>query len=657
MIRNGSFSACPARTGAVPQEERGHVQAGGVLRARVERDIQSRLRTGDRHSLWCGIRGAWLLFVLLVTSSGLSQAFEEEYTVGEVTFVGNEAVGREVLLDTMSLRPPRLFRKTEYSFVALADDIDALEALYRNRGFLNASVDIAGIDRDTAEERVAITIEIEEGARTFVDSVVFAGNRIVDDSELRPLVKLEPGEPVRFDVFTGARTRIRAELASRGHLFAEVSADLRDTADQRAVLVYTIFEGPAVLAGEAEIEGLEGVKPVVVERELRFDPGDTLTPRLLGRSITRLYSTGLFTFVRVEPLDTFGVLTGRTGETVTAPVLIEIREGRMLDLQLGGGYGSFEGLYVSGKVGYKNLFGLGHSVDGSGRLAFNLRELRVTYSYPWIFGIPLNADFASFITYYDREAFEGLVGGGTAALSWRWGRHTTYRAWTRFDRLGGLDQPPPTDDFPDVPEANSVVFGLSVNRDTRNNLFFPGTATYAYLEGEIAGPGIPWSNQFYKVGGDIRGYIALWGGRVTLASAAFAGYVNGYGQDDDAVPASELYEPGIDGLRPIRGYDSETLLPRDENGNIRGARVAFVFTLLEVGFPIYWWFRGAVFVDGGSVWLKADDIDGIGDFEWSIGPGIRLVLPIGLARLDYGIRLDGDLDLEGRVHFGVGLPF
>jgi outer membrane protein insertion porin family len=326
-------------------------------------------------------------------------------------------------------------------------------------------------------------------------------------------------------------------------------------------------------------------------------------------------------------------------------------------LQLGGGYGSLEGFYVSGEIGYKNLFGLGHRIGAVGRLSFNVRDIEITYSYPWFLTLPLYADFTSYLAYYDREAFEGFVGGGSAALSWRLGRHNTYRVWTRFDRLGDLDQPPPTEDFPEVPEASSLVFGAGIRRDKRDNPFYPGTAMFAYVEAEIAGPGISWSNQFHKTTGDLRGYVSLLEGRITLASAAYAGYVNGYGRDDEAVPPSELFEPGIDGLRPIRGYDADLLLPKDENGNTRGARLALVFTLLEVGFPIYWWFRGAVFVDGGNVWLQAQDFGGLNDFEWSIGPGLRLALPVGLVRLDYGIRLDGDIDLEGRVHFGVGLPF
>ena len=49
---------------------------------------------------------------------------------------------------------------------------------------------------------------------------------------------------------------------------------------------------------------------------------------------------------------------------------------------------------------------------------------------------------------------------------------------------------------------------------------------------------------------------------------------------------------------------------------------------------------------------------GLKDLRWSVGPGLRLVnLPIGVVRLDYGIRLDGDIDLEGRIHFGIGAAF
>ena len=67
--------------------------------------------------------------------------------------------------------------------------------------------------------------------------------------------------------------------------------------------------------------------------------------------------------------------------------------------------------------------------------------------------------------------------------------------------------------------------------------------------------------------------------------------------------------------------------------------------------------RGAVFYDVGFV--NADSYDfGGGDVNSDVGFGVRLDLPIGPVRIDYGIPVSSDSNSTGgKFNFNIGYQF
>lgn len=68
----------------------------------------------------------------------------------------------------------------------------------------------------------------------------------------------------------------------------------------------------------------------------------------------------------------------------------------------------------------------------------------------------------------------------------------------------------------------------------------------------------------------------------------------------------------------------------------------------ELRFPLFWWFKGAVFLDGGNVWtLQADDDrpgsqlrwDSYRNFALGTGAGLRMDFSYFIFRLDLGVKL------------------
>jgi outer membrane protein insertion porin family len=122
--------------------------------------------------------------------------------------------------------------------------------------------------------------------------------------------------------------------------------------------------------------------------------------------------------------------------------------------------------------------------------------------------------------------------------------------------------------------------------------------------------------------------------------------------DTSLVPIFERFFLG--GLYSLRGFKYRDIGPKDVNNEPLGGK-SYYFGSLEYSLPIIDRLRFAVFYDIGNVYQNAYDFD-FGHWNDNVGIGIRINLPIGPLRLDYGypIHHDSAPDGSGRFNFGVG---
>jgi outer membrane protein insertion porin family len=124
--------------------------------------------------------------------------------------------------------------------------------------------------------------------------------------------------------------------------------------------------------------------------------------------------------------------------------------------------------------------------------------------------------------------------------------------------------------------------------------------------------------------------------------------------DGSGVPIFEREFLG--GSNNMRGFKFRDVGPKDENGEPLGGRSA-AFGSAEVTVPIIKMVRGALFYDIGVVSTKSWSFSGDVNSNW--GFGVRLDLPIGPVRLDYGLPIQSDEfnDSSGRFNFNLGYQF
>jgi outer membrane protein insertion porin family len=139
------------------------------------------------------------------------------------------------------------------------------------------------------------------------------------------------------------------------------------------------------------------------------------------------------------------------------------------------------------------------------------------------------------------------------------------------------------------------------------------------------------------------------------------------------------------GPKEMRGFGYRMAGPKDYSGDNPLGGTTKLFGSAEYTFPIYaftenYSIRGAIFVDAGNVWWKKrsynvgrrnpdgswssykDTRDNAGEINVTIGAGIRVNLPIGPIKIDYGYPIvkdseATDWDFMDGFSFNVGASF
>jgi len=127
----------------------------------------------------------------------------------------------------------------------------------------------------------------------------------------------------------------------------------------------------------------------------------------------------------------------------------------------------------------------------------------------------------------------------------------------------------------------------------------------------------------------------------------------GYIQDTGKLSVFQKFFLG--GINTVRGYDYETISPRDDNGYLIGGTKMMCFNV-EYRFPVLTeqGVVGLVFFDAGNAF---DDSAywNPNSLKKSVGAGVRWYSPIGPLRLEYGFKLDREGDESpGKWEFSVG---
>ncbi|MCZ8316340.1 outer membrane protein assembly factor BamA [Phreatobacter sp.] len=325
-------------------------------------------------------------------------------SVRAINFVGNNAFGRQRLLDVMSTAESGIFSWLKSNDVYDADrlnaDQEAIRRLYLRSGYVDMRVLSARADFDQAANAFTISIEIEEGPQYRIGSVDVQSNiRDVDGATLRGAVKTQPGAVYNVELVDKSLEDVTLEVARRGYAFAAVRPrGERDPSTLTVNLVYVVEEGPRVYVERINVRGNTRTQDRVIRREFDMAEGDAYNRVLVDRAERRLKNLGFFKDVRIttEP--------GSAADRVI--VNVEIQDQPTGAFSIAGGYSTSDGFIAEASVEERNFLGRGQFVRLGGTFGQRSRGVNFSFTEPFLLDYRLAGGFDIFYRQTNRSSWQ-----------------------------------------------------------------------------------------------------------------------------------------------------------------------------------------------------------------------------------------------------------
>ncbi len=628
----------------------------------------------------------------------------------EVDFVGAKAYPQKKLRKVIKTRKHWMFSWITSSGVLkdeqFEEDQEKLKDYYRDHGYIDFEIKNVEYLNPTPRTLI-IRLNVYEGVQYKVGSVKFTGNKLFSTAEIaRGLQSLHSARGAKGklgtngltmdvgDIFTpkGMTADIEAVedfYGAKGYI--DVSTSTRNlnvlripnTETGTMDLEFKLDEGQKSYIEKIEIRGNTKTKDRVIRRELAVSPGEVFDMVRVKVSKQRLEGLQYFEKVdaRPEPTD----VPNRKD------LVVGVDEKNTGNLSLGAGFSSVDAI-----VGFVELsqgnFDLFHppTFTGGGQ-KFRLRvqigterqDYIASFIEPWFLGrkLALGVDlyhrelgFQSLDNLYD----EARTGGRVSLTRALWSDFLMGSISYTLEDVGilfngsahgplivpqpGLGRPhptyvvvPPTAPQTLLKEGGYALLsrvGTSLAYDTRNSVLLPNKGQRTELFAELVGGPLGGDKDFYRLELRTAWYFRGFAPGHVLELVGRSGVADAYGNSAD-VPFYERYYLG--GLYSLRGFKYRSIGPREPGISEPIGGDTFWFGSAEYSIPIIERLRFAFFYDIGDVELKSYDYR-FGNFSDNWGLGLRLNLPIGPLRLDYGIPIHHDQfnSGSGRFQFGVG---
>jgi len=584
----------------------------------------------------------------------------ESAKIARINIVGTKAFTEKQLLSEMTLTTPGWFswytKNDQYSKQKLSADLEALRSFYQNRGYLEFNVDSTQVSITPDKEDIYITLNVTEGPRFSVGDVRIAGDLVVPESELAPLVQLKPGDVFSRQKLQASAKDISDRLGAEGYAFANVNAVPElDRDNAKASFTFYVDPGRRAYVRKINITGNSKTKDEVIRREFRQIEDAWYDGPRIERSKVRVRRLNYFDNVTVETPPV-------PGSADQVDVEVSVTEKSTGNLLAGVGYSSDEGIVLNASISQDNIFGTGNALS----LGVNTGRFNRTYSmlfsepYYTVNGVSRTIEVYDksldptglAISQYASDTLGAAVGFGVPITE-----TDTINVGGRFEhtRITLFDNSPPVyqlfvNEFGFASNAYILTAGWS--RDTRDDVLYP---TRGRLQSVLVETGLPFGDlAYYKVQYTHSVYWPVYRDLVLMARADL-GY--GGGLSGKPLPFFKAFFAG--GVNSVRGYDTASLGPQDQFGNALGGRRKIVGNL-EAFYPIIKGekaVRGSVFVDAGEIYVNGLQPQ-FESFRYSTGIGVAWSSPIGPLKFSYAIPLNArEGDRQQRFQFQAGAAF
>lgn len=579
--------------------------------------------------------------------------------VAQIRFDGNAHFSDWRLRKEMKTK-----RKTIVSFLdksgrldeaQLQQDLDSLREWYQNHGFIDVAIKDVRRERNT-KGALTITIVIAEGPQYHVRKLTISGQKVAKEDGIRPLLKMKDGSVYSPKQLHDDAKAVADAYGSGGYVDLVITPESTPAGPALVDVQYKIEEGERSYVNRVNIEGNTRTKDKVIRREVLIAPGDVFNTVRADTTKKRLENLGYFSKVETYPEPTD--VAGRKDLTIL------VQEKRTGSLSFGAGFSTIDQLvgFVELTQGNFDLLNWPTLVGGGQKFRMRVqygtqrKDFLLNVTEPYFLNRRLSLSGQLFYTEanylsveYNQRNYGFAIEIRKPITSFMYASLAYQLQNVEIFNVSSTASPfikSQEGTFTESKILNSLVF------DRRDNALLTRSGQRIAFSPYVSGGFLGGDTQIYGWDLEASQYFRLKWDTILLFNAEVA-TVDTWG-NGTVVPIFErLY---LGGANNLRGFPYREVGPQDSTGEPIGGQ-SMARATIEWTFPIIEKVRGAIFYDTGFVNADAWSFD-FKHIASDIGVGIRLNLPIGPMRLDYGYPLQRDgYNGGGRFNFSVGYQF
>ena len=495
-------------------------------------------------------------------------------------------------------------------------DAQRIKEFYLRHGFLDAKVYPPYLKTNFSDYSAELTYKIDEGEPYRVSSVdVQIDPSIANPAELKEKFKLKPKKTFDVTKLRNDISKIQKAVSDKGYAFASIVPDVKpDKASHTVSVVYRVQPNEKVFVNNITISGNSRTQDSVIRRELYLSEGEKFTRSDLVDSMNALKRTGYFNNVQIIP---------KQVAPAKMDLLVKVDEASTGSIMGGITYSdAYDGLGVNAGISDRNFLGSG--IELGTTIDYSQKRLKgsINFNNPRLFDTLYSLSGNIYRNDYDYINYKEKSFGGSLGLGRKVGRnlHISLTYLYEDTELSDVNETLKNDIFYQEGRFKKSSLIPAITYNNTDDYYLPRHGVYASYSLEYAGIG--GDSKFLKHNATLKlyhgfedqiDYDLILRGKVRVSTINDKGFI----------PLNEKLYMG--GYGTVRGYKYGWLSPKDEDGNLKGAK-KMATASVEMSIPLVksMGLRGMAFFDSG--WTGEDSFSDIkrssygGGIEWPKSP-------------------------------------
>ena len=194
-------------------------------------------------------------------------------------------------------------RNDRYAREKMAASLEALRALYLNKGYINFNITNSSLNLSEDKKHIFVEVSVDEGEQFKFGESKFLGDALYKPEELTALKIYKDGETYSQEKVNAVKQLLLRKYGNAGYYYAEVNIVPQIDKETKLVdLNYYINPGQQVTVRRINFAGNSKTADEVLRREMRQMEGALASNEKIDLSKVRLERTGFFKTVDVKPV-------------------------------------------------------------------------------------------------------------------------------------------------------------------------------------------------------------------------------------------------------------------------------------------------------------------------------------------------------------------